>query len=110
MEATDEGAVETMGFNRLDQLHRRASQQRQLDVGVLLAVLGQHLRQADGGSGFHRTQTKQAGRATGVHQYAATFIGQLQDAPRITEERLTRRGQHHPGLLADEQFPVQFGL
>ncbi|MNQ82565.1 hypothetical protein D3C85_976190 [compost metagenome] len=53
VKTSDKRAVESMGLNRLDQLHRGAGQQRQLHLGKLLAVLGQHLRQTNSGGGFH---------------------------------------------------------
>ncbi|MNY27072.1 hypothetical protein D3C86_1609590 [compost metagenome] len=107
MEPANEGAIQSMRFNRLDQLDRGTGEERQLHVGEFFAVLGQDLGQANGGGGFHRSQPQQAGRAAGVHQGAATLFGELQDTSRITEEGFARRRQYDSGFLADEQLAIE---
>ena len=106
--AGDEGAVEPVPDHMLDQRPGRPGGQADLGPRKRLVEALEHGGQAHRRCGLQGAEAEQAVGAI-AHRLMGG-VGQPQHLPRVVQQHLARRGQHHALGGAVEQDRVQLGL
>ncbi|MNN21842.1 hypothetical protein D3C81_1351770 [compost metagenome] len=101
-----EGAIDLEAAQRVQRLPGRQRHEFQFDVRPRLVIARQHRRQPAGRRALHRCHPQPPMGPHRLHRVAG-LVGQLQDAPRIVEQRLPGRGEHHALAVAQEQLHTE---